>query len=208
MKIGRIILTHRQDLIPDLKKFYLPSRTDFLVIAYDENAIKNPEQFAQEDNFKLVPYPTDPIVKLDGLQFRVWVNVIKKFPQIEAWVVHDYDLIARPSDKEIFSRVGEKEYGMVGSPFPVWVPGIKQRFDTYPFPQGDRYWCTRPGMRERFTALVEHFPAVVDGQKTFYGGYGDFLAARSEVFLLMDDPRLDPITVGGNEQVEHTVWIA
>lgn len=208
MRIGRLILTHREDLIPNLKDFYLPERTNFLVVAYDKSAV-NPSKFMEGENFRLVPYDVHPEFKLNGQQFRVWINVVKMFPQIEAWVVHDYDMIVKPSDKEIMSHIGEKQYGMIGTSFPVWVEGINEKYDTYPFPQGGRYWGERPGAFIRFKTLIEVYPTVVGKNRTFYAGYGDFLAARSEYFLLMEEnPLIKQVVAGGCEQVPHTVWKA
>lgn len=208
MRLGRLILTHREDLILTLKNFYLPSRTDFLVIAYDRLNV-NPAKFEEGNNFRLVPYETDPKLKLNGQQFRVWTNVVRMFPEIEGWVVHDYDMIAKPNDQEIFQHLGEKNYGMIGTSFPVWVEGMTEQFDTYPFPQGHRYWGAGPDLMRPFQALIEAYPTKVGEKETFYGGYGDFLAARSEYFLLMEEnPLLRRVTEGGNEQVPHTVWRA
>lgn len=205
MRIGRLILTHRRDLLAVLKSHYLPARTDFLVIAYDRSSVGAPG-IAEGGNFRLLPYDTHPLWKLDGRQFRVWLKAVRAFPRIEGWVIHDYDLAAKPTDAEIFSHLGEDEYAMIGQPFPVWREGMKSGFDTYPFPQSHRFWGTGAVSRERYQALVDCFPVEVDGVKSFYAGYSDFLAASSASLLLLDDRRLDAMNRGGSEQVPHAVW--
>ena len=102
MKLGRLILTHRKDYIDKLKTFYLDGgRTDFLVIAHNKKTVDT-SHFKTDARFHLVPYcGRGPMCSVMGHQFRVWVDVARQFPEIEGWVVHDYDFCvprARPGD--------------------------------------------------------------------------------------------------------------
>lgn len=228
MKLGRLILTYREDLIEPMRRFYLgEGRTKFLVIACNKKFV-SPGVFKELENFKLVPYEgAGPGGNVPGFQHRVWLDVVKRFPETEAWVIHDYDLVARPSDQDVFGRIKEGEYAMIGRPFPVWQKGMSEvkDVDTYPFPQGHKHWCVpRKGgkaskifhtgklfvlsrdLDPTYWTLLEEFPVWFGGVKTFLGGYSDFLATHRKNLLLLDDVRLLAPGVGGHEQVPHTVF--
>jgi hypothetical protein len=210
MRLGRLVLTHREDLIPILKRFYLGPRSAFLVIAYNSSVVDQ-KKFEQGDNFRLVPYSAHPRIGLDGQQFRVWIDVAKKFSDIDGWITHDYDLVAKPSDAEIFRHIDNEQYAMIGEPFPVWMPGmVEEKIDTYPFPQGYRYWyqARNPKDENVFKILSTAFPCEHRGITTIVGGYGDFIATRRENILLLDDPKIDSLRSGGIEQVAHTIFAA
>ncbi len=137
MKLGRVVLTYRPDLIPALKEFYLgQGRTEFLVIAYNKQLV-NPEEFKQEDNFKLEPYLGEKSGgNITGQQFFAWLAVVKNYPNIDAWVMHDYDLLVRPSDKEIFKHISKGGYASLGKPFANWQEGMTGNTteDVFPYP--------------------------------------------------------------------------
>lgn len=214
MKLGRLILTHREDLVHALKNFYLgQKRTDFLVIAHNWKTV-DPRKFETGPNFKLVPYygPSND-GNISGMQWRVWVDVAKQFSGVAGWVIHDYDFLCRPSDIDIFTHVQEDTYGMIGRAFPVWQEGMKDEdVDTYPFPQDHRHWHNvgrGPIDIEVDETLMNAYPYYYQGTKTVLGGYSDFLAVSSRNILLLDDVRIVSLKdVGGLEQVPHTVWSA
>lgn len=213
MKIGRLILTHREDLVNRLRDFYLGARTDFLVIAYNRATV-NPEKFRQAEKFKLVPYygsgeKYGQPGGIGGQQYHVWVDVVKQFPEIGGWIIHDYDFVAKPSDAEIFSRIGPDEYAMIGTAFPVWQPGMgKTDIDTYPFPQSHRYWHQNLEPQETLIhkILMESYPVSFRGIPTVMGGPNDFVAASRETILLLDDPKVRDPELEGAEQIPHTIW--
>ena len=217
MKLGRLILTHRKDYIEKLKRFYLDGgRTDFLVIAPNQKTA-DPSKFVTTDTFHLVPYcgrgeRFGQPCGVSGQQFRVWVDVVKRFPEIEGWVVHDYDFACRVSDKEIMSHVKPNEYAMIGKAFPVWQEGMKENegIDTYPFIQDHRHTHNQiplgPIDAKVYATLMNAFPHYYHGIRTPLCGYGDFIATSRENFLLLDDPALKDLEFGGIEQVPHTIW--
>lgn len=212
MKIGRLILTHREDLVLPIRDFYLDSdRTSFLVVAVNPNTV-DVKKFAETDSFRLAEFAfprPDGTVSMKSRNWRVWVEVAKKFPEIDAWVAHDYDFIAKPSDADIMSHVRPDEYAMIGTAFPVRQKGMgNAKIDTYPFPQGWDYWhqTAHPDGLPVDTALFEFYPVFFQGIKTLVGGYGDFAAASRVNMLLLDDERLKTAEILGGEQIPHTVW--
>lgn len=210
MKIARLILTFREDLIPTLRDFYLGgNRTDFLVIAYNSSLV-NADKFKTNDKFKLVPYtaPERNKLSISGLQYKVWVEVAKKFPEVEGWVIHDYDFCCKPKDSDLFSHIKEDEYGMIGRAFPVWKEGMGETaIDTYPFPQSHRYWhvTDNPTDQEVDALLMQTYPAVYGGVTTVMGGYSDFIVTTARNLLFLDDPVFSNLP-GGLEQIPHSVW--
>ncbi|GEM_PF-2243423 len=215
MRLGRLILTHREDLINYLHDFYLGTRTEFLVIAYNRVTV-DPNKFNQSENFKLVPYygtgeKYGQPGGIGGQQYHVWVDVIKKFPEIGGWVIHDYDFIAKPSDAEIFSHLAQNEYAMPGRAFPVWQPGMKNtNIDTYPFPQSHRYWHQNLNSEEilMHKILMDAYPVSFQGIQTVMGGSSDFIATSKANILLLDDQKINDPELEGAEQIPHTVWRA
>lgn len=214
MKLARLIITFREDLIDELRRFYLDcGRTDFLVLACNRESV-DISRLKESDNFRLVPYAgPGPKGSISGLQYHVWLEVIKKFPGFGGWVIHDYDLVCKPSDEEIFSKLKSDEYAMIGRTFPVWQKGMKPAaVDTYPFPQGHEYWCAMRGNAGENDGvrrmLLEKFPVYFGGVKTFLGGYGDFLATATGNLLLLDLPEIRAVKRGGVEQIHHSVFAA
>lgn len=217
MKLGRLILTHRKDYIDKLKRFYLDGgRTAFLVVAYNQKTV-DPSKFATTDAFRLIPYcgrgeRFGQPCGVSGQQFRVWVDVVRKFPEIEGWVIHDYDFACRVSDEAIFSHIGPDEYAMIGKAFPIWQKGMKEDegIDTYPFIQDHRHTHKQvppnPIDVKVHTTLMNAFPHYFRGIKTLLCGYGDFIATSRSNFLLLDDPAIKDLEFGGIEQVQHTIW--
>lgn len=206
-KLGRLILTDREDLIDQLKDFYAGTRTDFLVIVYNRETI-DPSKFRTNDTFKLMPGERGNI---SDKQHKVWVEVAKHFPDIEAWVTHDYDFVCRPSDADIFRHIASDQYAMIGKAFPIWQEGMKNtNVDIYPFPESYTNWGQQrteiPDERDFHWFLPRHYPCEFQGVKTFMGGFGDFIATSRKNILLLDDPKLDVITEGGIEQVSHSIW--
>jgi hypothetical protein len=204
MKTGRLILTFREDIIPPLKKFYSDgNRTDFLVIAYNWATV-SPSKFETSDRFSLVPYhPPKGTPSISGLQYKVWVDVAKQFPDVDTWIIQDYDFYCRPTDAEIFAHVGEKEYGMVGKAFPVWQKGMKDiAVDNYPFPEAHKNWH-QPNAG---SAIDDEVDAILlKKYGLLYGGYSDFLAVRRSQILLLDNPDFANVR-GGLEVMPHTIW--
>ena len=215
MKIGRLILTYREDLINTLHDFYLGKRTNFLVIAYNRATV-NPDKFEQSENFKLVPYygsggKYGQPGGIGGQQYHVWVDVVKKFPEIDGWVIHDYDFIAKPSDADIFSHIAPNEYAMAGTAFPVLLPGMKiTDIDTYPFPQSYQYWYQgfNPQKELIRKILMESYPVSSQGIQTIMGGSSDFIATSKVNILLLDDEKISDPELEGAEQIPHTIWRA
>lgn len=219
MNLGRLILTFREDIIPQLKEYYLDSgRTNFLVIAYNSKTV-DPSKFQDEKNFKMVPYfrkgyqmESNHIM---GQQFRVWYGVAKEFPGIDGWVIHDYDLVCKLNDRAIFSHLDENEYALIGAPIPVWQEGmVDSGVDTYPFVQNHKNWhkstdiISQSADRIIDSVLMEAYPFYHQGIKTILGGFGDFLASSSKNILLLDDAKIQNILLGGTEQVPHTIFNA
>ncbi len=219
MKFGRLILTFREDMIPRLKEYYLDSgRTDFLVVAYNSHTV-DPSKFQEGSKFKMVPYFRSGYQleskHVSGQQFRVWYNVAKEFPEIEGWVIHDYDLVCKPKDVEIFSTLSENEYASIGNPIPVWQEGmIESEIDTYPFEQKQMNWHKATDAISKSadgiidSVLMEAYPFYHQGIKTLLGGFGDFIATSSKNILLLDDHKIKNILIGGTEQVPHTIFNA
>lgn len=211
MKLGRLILTYRQDLIPALKEFYLNSgRSDFLVIAYNSELV-DPKGFKETSDFKLEPYVGRGAGgNISGQQFLVWAEVAKKYPKIEGWVIHDYDLLAKPTDAEIFKKLKNHSYASIGKRFANWQTGMtgKTTEDIYPYPyhfisaseQKDEY---QMGVEK---VLLKHFPVTFQNTPTIMTGYTDFLAAYSSDLALLNNPKLKEIFLGGIDQVVHTVF--
>jgi len=212
MRTARLILTFREDLIPHLRDFYVGGgRTDLLVVAYNASMV-DPHKFTTNEKFQLVPYQTSQrrSQSISGLQYKVWVEVAKKFPHVEGWVVHDYDFYCNPNDSDLFSHIKEDEYGMIGMAFPVWREDMGDtNIDTYPFPQSHRYWhnTNNPIDREVDAVLTKTYPAMYGGTTTLIGGYSDCIVTSSRNLLLLDDPAFEHLS-GGLEQVPHTVWRA
>ncbi len=218
MKLARLIITFREDLIEELRRFYLDEkRTAFLVLACNKESI-DISKFKEKDNFHLVYYfGPGPRGSISGLQYHVWLDVLKQFAGFDGWVIHDYDLVCQPTDQEIFSRLKADEYGMIGRAFPVWQPGMgRTDIDTYPFPQGHDYWCVdRRGGQANSSRedqvrklLLDKFPTYFKNTKTFFGGYGDFLAATTDKLKLLEIPEIRAIKNGGVEQIVHSVLAA
>ncbi|RJQ29485.1 hypothetical protein C4571_01415 [Candidatus Parcubacteria bacterium] len=213
MRLGRLVLTHREKYIEKLKKFYLDAkRTEFLVVAYNQKTV-DVSRFTSTDSFKLVPYcaGAEGECSATGRQYRVWLSHIKQFPEIEGWVVHDYDLVCRVPDREIFSRIKPDEYAMIGKAFPVRQEGMKDAgVDTFPFAQDHRHWHKlnppNPVDEEVDALLMRRFPHTFQGIKTILGGYSDFIATSRKNFLLLDDPAVKDFSAGGNEQIPHSIW--
>lgn len=215
MKLGRLILTHREDLINQLRDFYLVGeRTDFLVIAYDATKKIDTKKFSQSDTFRIIPF-SYPEQKenptMSGRQWRVWIEIAKKFPEIDSWVIHDYDFVTKPSDKEILSHLAPNDYGMIGAAFPVWKPGMANaNIDTYPFPQSHRYWHKTPTPAGALVdqTLLKEYPVSFQGIKTLVGGFSNFIASSRINILLLDDHKIDNSKLMGVEQIPHTIWRA
>jgi hypothetical protein len=219
MKLGRIILTFREDLIPVLKEYYLDGgRTDFLVIAYNPFEV-DPSKFKEASNFRLTPYyekvETRVEKTVDGQQFRVWVKAAKEFPNIEGWVIHDYDLACKPDDKTVFSHVQGGEYGIIGKTIPVWQDGMKEeKLDMFPFTvEQKKFHKAEDFISQSVDSLVDNvlmdsYPYFHQGVKTVLGGFGDFIAISRDSLLLLDDDKIKNITRGGNEQVPFTILAA
>jgi hypothetical protein len=217
MTIGRIVLTHREDLIDMLKEYYLESgRTKFLVISYHPTLV-DPKKFPEGKNFKLVPFfrpgEKDGSQSIDGQQFRAWVTAVKAYPEITHWVAHDYDVVSKVSDDEIFSRVNDTQFAMIGEPIPIWQEGmVEANVRTFPFPQKHKDWHMPPDALSQSVVklmnriLMDAYPHYFQGIKTLLGGYGDIIATSSKNFLYLDDPILKNIKKGGGEQVPHTIF--
>lgn len=214
MKRGRCILTHREDLVPALRDFYLASgRTRFLVFAVNPHTVDMKKMAAMErDNLRFTAFAfprPDRTVSMRSRNWRVWVEVAKQFPEIDEWVLHDYDVVVRPGDDDIFSHVKPDEYAMIGTAFPVWQKGMTGApLDTYPFPQGHHYWFQTDNSDDRAVrdALLASYPVYFQGIKTIAGGYGDFAAVSRTNLLLLDDARLKTPEILGGEQIPHTIW--
>jgi len=212
MQTARLILNHREDLVLPLKDFYLGSgRTSRLVMAVNPNTV-NIRRFKEDDSFRLTahafPRP-DGTASMRSRNWRVWAEVAKQFPQIDMWVAHDYDLTVLPGDADITAHVKPSEYAMIGTAFPIWQEGMKDvDFDTYPFPEGHRYWRlnSNPYDRAVEAALLKYYPVDFQNIQTVMAGYGDFVATSRENLLRLDDDRLKLIDVFGGEQVPHTIW--
>jgi hypothetical protein len=147
-------------------------------------------------------------LSISGLQYKVWIEVAKKFPKIRGWVVHDYDFYCGPKDSDLFSHVQENEYGMIGKAFPVWQKGMgKTHVDTYPFPQSHEYWHRTNNSidKEVDSVLMRTYPVKYGSVTTLMGGYSDCIVTTSRNILLLDDPVFSNLP-GGLEQVPHTVW--
>jgi hypothetical protein len=215
MKLGRIITCYREDLILQIKDFYLGgNRTDFLVVAYNEEHV-DPSKFSQTENFKLVPYRgRDANGGFIIVQWKTWPKTAAMFPEIGFWVLHDYDVLCKPSDSDIQSHIKENEYAMLGSPIILWQEGMPEEdMDCYPFARDYRYWKKVKFLPqdaasiEKFeSVLKQNFPKIYKGIPTILCGYGDFLATSSKNLMLLADPRLEPISNGGIEQVPHSVF--
>jgi hypothetical protein len=203
MKLARAILTHRQDLIPHIKRYYLESgKTDFLIIAYNQLSV-DPKKFEQTENFKLFPYlgkgSSGSIV---GQMFLVWADLAKNFPEVEKWIIHDYDVIVKPTDEELAAKVGENEYGMVGTPFVYNQETIadKEADDLYPFlKSGLNLSLNNQTYKSLEKELLKTYKAVLTG-------YGDFIVASSKDLALLGQEHLRDLPSGGAEQVPHTVF--
>ena len=190
--------------------------TDFLVIAHNKKTV-NTAHFTTDARFHLVPYcgrgeRFGQPCSVMGQQFRVWVDVVRQFPEIEGWVVHDYDFACRVSDKEIFTHIKPNEYAMIGKAFPLWEKGMQENegIDTYPFIQDHRHYYNEVPMnpidvKVRAT-LTNAFPHSYHGTTTILGGSGDFIATTRENLLLLDDPAIKDLEFGGIEQVPHAIW--
>jgi hypothetical protein len=211
MNIGRIILTYRQDMILPLKKFYLDSgRTDFLVISYNEKLV-DPTKFQQADNFKLEPYlGKGENGDISGQQFLAWVGPIKKYPEIQGWAIHDYDLLAKPDDIEIFQHLKPGQYGSLGKPFPIWQRGMSGETtqDLFPYPY---HYISEDHKKEGDILYLENillksFKVKYQNIPTILTGYSDFIAAFSKDILLLSDSRLNELDHAGLEQAIHTVF--
>lgn len=198
-----------------IKDFYLGDKTDFLVIGYNDAYI-DPKKFTQSKNFKMLPYKgTDKQGNLAVVQWRVWPALASQFPEIDFWVVHDYDVICKPTDRSIASHVEPNQYAMLGKPIPLWQPGMPEQdvADSFPFSPGYRFW-KKVQMQPQVAAdseifegtLRKNFPNFFQGLPTILCGYGDILATYSKNLLLLSDPRLNPINRGGIEQVPHSVF--
>ena len=209
MKIGRGILTHRQDMVPVLRDFY-KDKTDFLVVAYNSHSVA-PAEFTQTDRFKLFPYfGKGKAGNVAGQQYLVWKDIAKQYPDIDAWVMHDYDVLVRPSDGAIFSHISEGMYATIGLPFAIWQKGMKGDTTTDPFPFNLlHYYTPRVSKDDTFSklepVLLKEYPCVFEGVETIMTSYGDFIAANTKDVLRFDDPRLFDIPSGGAEQVPATV---
>ena len=208
MKIGRVILTHRQDVVLALKNFYFGAYSDFLVIGCNQLTVEL-SKFQQTDNFKMFGYIRSDFQEgLNGRQFIAWVEAAKRFPKIDAWVIHDYDVLAKVCDKEVFKHVSLGHYGCVGLPFPNWQPGLPSPVarDVFPF---SRHYVSKddkpsPDFCCREKYLIQKFPTSLDGISTVMSGYGDFLAIYRDDLLKLDDHQFSRLP-GGLEQVPHTV---
>ncbi len=213
MKFGRLILTHREDLINQLKDFYLGGkRTEFLVIACDATKVDT-KKFSQNDTFHIVPFlfPGMDGATMTGRQWRVWIEIAKNFPEIDSWVIHDYDFVAKPNDSEILSHLAPNEYAMIGAAFPVWRKGMGYtKIDTYPFPQSHRYWHQNLTLDDTLVnnTLNSAFPVTFQGIKTVVGGFSDFIATSKTNILFLDDPKVNNPKLEGVEQIPHTIWRA
>jgi hypothetical protein len=218
MKYGRLILTHRNDLINSLREYYLTSkRTDFLVITYNKDTV-DPSAFTTSENFKFIPYFGDEkreVNHINGQQFHAWVTAVKAFPEITHWVIHDYDFICKSTDSDLFLHVRDNEYGMIGDPIPVWQKGMTEAgVRMFPFPVQHKEWnwpTEETGAKEVANinqVLMEAFPYTFQGISTLLGGYSDLIVTTRENILLLDDPVLKKIPKGGGEQVPQTVFNA
>ncbi len=211
MKLGRLILTHRQELILPIKEYYLSGgRTDFLVIAYNQATV-DAGQFLETENFKLFPYLGKGLNgSILGQQFLVWKNAAKKYPEIDFWIAHDYDVLVKPADHEISKLVGSGEYAVIGQPFPNWQKGMKSKEsarDLFPFL---RHYISEGDVKDKIfktyeKVLIQNFPYSFEGVPTILSGNGDFIATSRENLLLLDDTKLEQFPVGGTEQIPHTV---
>jgi len=210
MKLGRLILTHRQELILPIKDFYLTGgRTNFLVIAYNRLSV-DATKFKEADNFKLMPYFGKELGgSAGGHQYFVWKEVAKSFPHIDAWVIHDYDLQAKPTDREIFSHLNPNEYGCIGMPFPIWQEGMTKSITANIFPFLRHFVSSDLPKNERHKRmeelLVKNFPIMHQGVPTIMTGYADIIAVLREHLLFFDQPSINNFESTGNEQIPATV---
>lgn len=206
MRIGRLILTHRQDLVGAIKEIYLPARTGFLVIAYNQACV-DPAQFSQTENFKLFPY-TGPGGSIAGHQYKVWKDVVKQFPGIDAWTIHDYDVLVKPADEDIFRHVKPGQYAALGLPFYNWQQGMPAQTTNDTFPYLSHYVDSISNKDSTFLGaeqvLKKAFPLYFQNIATIKTGYSDFFVGFSKDLILFDNPKLD-IAEGGIDQVVHTV---
>jgi hypothetical protein len=208
MKTGRLILTSREDLIETFKNFYLGKRTDFLVVAYDQNKV-NISKFKEDNRFHFIPFISPKGGDIFGQQYRVWIDVVRKFRDVDSWVIHNYDFLCKPCDKEIISNIKDAEYAMIGTAFPVWKEGMRDaHIDTYPFPQSHEFWHhTKNPIDELIDEiLMKNYSVEFQGIKTLIGGFSNFIATTAKNLLLLDSEGIRDLKLGGIEQVPHTIW--
>lgn len=210
-----MILTHRKDLIDQIRQHYLGKFSDFLVIAYNSSTV-DVSDFTESENFKLVPYygNGEKIGKPGNLaarQWAVWPEVSKLYPEIETWIIHDYDLLCRVADSDLASRVGADEFGIIGKPFKMWQPGMSDgNLDIYPFLNIEYKKLTKifSSVNEQvYSVLIENYSVNEGLIKTIYMGYGDILVVHAGTLQLLNDPILKQIEVGGIEHVFHNVFL-
>jgi len=179
------------------------------VVAYNQFSV-NPKGFEQFENFKLYPYLGKGAQgSIFGQMFLVWGDLAKTFPEIDFWIFHDYDVLVKPRDSEIFELVKPGNYGMIGKPFNYSLKTIEQSSAEalYPFPKkGLLYSLGNANYKYLESELLKNYPVNQEGQNVVLTGYGDFLAAYSKDLLLFTNGNLKNLKNGGSEQAPHTVF--
>ena len=210
MRLGRLILTHRQDLISSIKEFYLPSKTNFLVVGYNKKSV-NANLFQENENFKMHGYQGNgPSGSLAGRQYVAWAEVARKYPEIDIWVMHDYDVLCKPTDAEMTKYLESGQYGVVGQPFastkvarskdepkdvfPYFVKDLDKSID---ISDNYAYWEKE---------LLKLYPIYVHGIKSIFTGNGDLIVGHRDIFLFLEDEHIRSLDNGGAEQVPHTLF--
>jgi len=221
--IGRLILVPAEIMLPGLIDYY-KHRSDFLVIGY------NKDNFSPSRSYPvpLIPYRgvgREIAVKYGfgegaaghplGTVWRRASTLDQTFPEIQFWIIHDYDVVCKPHDREIADVVPENCYGMIGLPIPRYKPAIDETaFESSTFPFTHQTYRTLWHAADEMTARNDHnfldvleneFPFIQNGITTVLCGYGDIIAAPVNLLRCLRDKRLDPIEIGGIEQVIHNI---
>lgn len=221
--IARLILVPRQDVLDRVVDLY-SSRTSFLILGYNEETFTPrapsdvglvPYRGVSAELVKRWDFPTAWVGHPLGTTWKTWISAGRMFPDVERWVIHDYDLICRPRDEDLVGHVPTDSYGMIGTPVPRYKPGIDaSRFAnrTYPFVHSryERLWYGEDELNTRvvdklFSVLEREYPFDVNGVTSALCGYGDLVVLPRDILVKLGDPALEEIEVGGIEQVVHCV---
>ena len=164
-KIARLILLPAEKYINEIIRFY-GSRSAHLVIAYNADSFTPSKTYpvplisyagvgaetAREFSFpeKIAAHPL-------GTQWRVYAKAAAAFPEIEQWVIHDYDVLCKPTDRDLCEKVPAGHYGTLGLPIPRYRPGINAaawRKKTWPYTHMpyENLWHARDTITQRTDA--------------------------------------------------------